>query len=200
VTAVFSNSAAVLVAALAAAGPVETIQSILAKPKVLCGRFDQSKQLVGLKKPVTSSGRFCVVADKGVLWRSLKPFPNTLKLTRDEIVEMRGERITQRLDARREPAVRVINNVLFALFAGDLGQLEKLFDIQGDVQEEKDWKVTLKAREPALAKAIGAIALDGSLYVRSITISEASGDITKIAFSAIQIGDGAMSAEEAALF
>jgi hypothetical protein len=152
-----------------------------------------------LKKPVTSNGRFCVVADKGVLWRSLQPFPNTLKLTRDEILEMRGERITQRLDARREPAVRMINNVLFALFAGDLAQLEKLFDIQGEVQE-KDWSVTLKAREPALAKAIGAIALEGGVYVKTITISEASGDITRIAFSAIQTGEGAMNAEEAALF
>jgi hypothetical protein len=199
VTANLSVWAAVLFAAFAGAGPAEKIQSILAKPKVLCGRFDQSKQLVGLKKPVTSNGRFCVVADKGVLWRSLQPFPNTLKLTRDEILEMRGERITQRLDARREPAVRIINNVLFALFAGDLAQLEKLFDIQGEVQE-KDWSITLKAREPALAKAIGAIALEGSVYVKTITISEASGDIAKIAFSAIQTGEGAMSAEEAALF
>jgi len=48
-----------------AAGPVAEIQLMLAKPKVLCGRFDQRKQLVGLKKPLTSNGRFCVVADKG---------------------------------------------------------------------------------------------------------------------------------------
>ena len=191
--------AAVLVTALAGASPAERIQSLLAKPKVLCGRFDQSKQLVGLKRPVTSNGRFCVVADKGVLWRSLQPFSNTLKLTRDEILEMRGERITQRLDARREPAVRMINNVLFALFAGDLAQLEKLFDIQGEVQE-KDWSVTLKPREPALARAIGVIALEGGVYVKTITISEASGDITRISFSAIQTGEGAISAEEAALF
>ena len=33
---------------LVAAAPVAKIQSMLAKPKVLCGRFDQSKQLVGL--------------------------------------------------------------------------------------------------------------------------------------------------------
>ena len=198
-TANFPAWAAVVVTALASSGPAERIPSILAKPKVLCGRFDQSKQLVGLKNPVTSNGRFCIVADKGVLWRSLQPFPNTLKLTRDEILEIRGERITQRLDARREPAVRMINNVLFALFAGDLAQLEKLFDIQGEVQE-KNWSITLKAREPALAKAIGAIALEGGVYVKSITISEASGDLTKIIFSAIQTGEGAISAEEAALF
>jgi outer membrane lipoprotein carrier protein LolA len=185
--------------ALLGAAPVARIQSILARSKVLCGRFDQSKQLVGLKKPVTSNGRFCVVVDKGVLWRSLQPFPTTLKLTRDQIIQMQGERVTLRLDAEREPAVQMIHNVLFALLAGDLAPLEKLFVIEGDVQE-KSWSVTLKAREPGLAKAIGGIALEGGGFVKSITISEANGDLTHIVFSAIQTGDGAMTADEAALF
>ena len=185
--------------ALSGAAPVAKIQTLLAKPKVLCGRFDQSKLLVGLKKPVNSNGRFCVVADKGVLWRTLQPFANTVKLTRDEIIQLRGERVALRLEAKQEPAVRMINSILFALLAGDLGQLEKLFDIEGAAQE-KSWSVTLKAREPGLAKAVGSIALDGGVYVHTIVINETSGDRTQIVFSAIQTGDGAMSADEAALF
>ena len=155
-----------------AAAPVAEIQSMLAKPKVLCGRFDQRKQLAGLKKPLASNGRFCVVADKGVLWRTLQPFPNTLRLTRDEIVQLQGERVAMRLDAKQEPAVRMINSVLFALLAGDLGQIEKLFEVDGAIHDNS-WSVTLKAREPALAKAISSIALDGGAYVKNITISEA---------------------------
>ena len=186
-------------AALVGAAPVARIQAILARPNVLCGRFDQSKQLVGLKKPVTSNGRFCVLADKGILWRSLQPFPATLKLTRDQIIQMHGERVTLRLDAEREPAVQMVHNVLFALLAGDLAPLEKLFVIEGDVHE-KSWKVTLKAREPGLAKVLGGIALEGGVFVKGITIREASGDLTEIVFSAIQTGAGAMTADEAALF
>lgn len=194
-----AGSMALISLPLLGAAPVATIQSMLAKPKVLCGHFDQSKQLVGLKKPVTSSGRFCVVADKGILWRTLQPFPNTLRLTRDEIVQLQGARVTMRLDAKTEPAVRMINSVLFALLAGDLGRLEELFEINGSVSDG-GWSVTLKAREPNLAKAVGAIALDGAVYVRNINISETSGDRTSILFSAIQTGDGAMSGDEAALF
>ena len=44
------------------AAPVAKIQAVLAKPQVLCGRFDQSKQLAGMKKHLLSSGRFCVAA------------------------------------------------------------------------------------------------------------------------------------------
>jgi hypothetical protein len=184
---------------LLGAAPVAQIQALLARPKVFCGRFDQSKQLVGLKKPLASNGRFCVVADKGVLWRTLQPFPNSLRLTRDEIVQLQGERVAFRLDASKEPTVRMINSVLFSLLAGDLSQLEKLFEIDGSV-ESKSWRVTLKAREPGLAKTIGSIALAGGGYVQQVTLSEASGDRTTITFTAIETGDAAMTADEAALF
>ena len=184
---------------LLGAAPVADIQAILAKPKVLCGRFDQTKQLAGLKNPLRSSGRFCVVADKGVLWRSLQPFANTLRLTRDEIVQWHGERVTLRLNAQQEPTLRLINSILFALLAGDLGQLEKHFDVDGVVREGT-WSVKLKARDSGVAKVIGAIALEGGAYVKNIAIDEANGDRTRINFSAIQTGDHAMSSDEAALF
>lgn len=192
-------AASVLPIAARAAAPVAKIQAMLAKPAVLCGRFDQSKQLAGMKKPLSSNGRFCVVAGKGVLWRTLQPFPNTLRLTRDEIVHYQGDRVAMRLDAKTEPTVRMINSVLFSLLAGDLGQLDSLFEVDGSA-DAASWQVALTARQPALAKAIGAIKLDGGAYVKNISINEASGDRTNIVFSAIQTGDAALTAEEAALF
>jgi len=184
---------------LLGAAPVAEIQAILARPKVLCGRFDQIKQLAGLKNPLRSNGRFCVVADKGVLWRSLQPFANTLRLTRDEIVQWQGERLAMRLNAKQEPTVRIINSLLFSVLAGDLGQLEKHFDVDGSISDGA-WSVKLKARDASVAKVIGAIALDGAAYVKNIAIDEANGDRTRIVFSALQTGAQAMTSEEAALF
>jgi len=181
-----------------AAAPIAKIQAMLAKPDQLCGTFSQTKQLAGMKKPLASSGRFCVVAGKGVLWRTLKPFPNTLRLKRDEIVHLQGERVAMRLDASQEPTVRMINGVLFSLLAGDLGQLDSLFEVDGSATNDS-WKVSLKARNAALARAVGAIALDGGAYVRSIHMAEESGDRTDIVFSDIKTGAGAMLPEEAAL-
>ena len=189
---------AVLLGASAhAAAPVAKIQAMLAKPEQLCGRFEQSKQLAGMKKPLASSGRFCVVAGKGVLWRTLKPFPNTLRLSRDEIVQLQGDRVAMRMEASREPTVRMINGVLFSLLSGDLGQLDTLFDVDGTAGDGA-WKVALKARNPALARAIGAISLEGGAYVRTIHMVEDSGDRTDIVFSDIRTGPGAFLPEEAA--
>jgi len=189
--------AALLGASAQAAAPVAKIQAMLAKPEQLCGRFEQNKQLAGMKKPLASSGRFCVVAGKGVLWRTLKPFPNTLRLSRDEIVQLQGERVAMRMEASREPTVRMINGVLFSLLSGDLGQLDSLFEVDGTAADGA-WKVTLKARNPALARAIGTLALEGGAYVRTIHMVEDSGDRTDIVFSDIRTGPGAVLPEEAA--
>jgi outer membrane lipoprotein-sorting protein len=188
---------AISAAAAQAAAPVAKIQSMLAKPEQLCGRFEQSKQLAGMKKPLASSGRFCVVAGRGILWRTLKPFPGTLRVTRDEIVNYQGERVANRLTATQEPTVRMINGVLFSLLAGDFSQLESLFEVEGTADAR--WKVVLKARSAALAKAIGTIALDGDAYVRNIRILEASGDQTDIVLSDIKTGPAAVTPEEAGL-
>jgi hypothetical protein len=179
--------------------PVAAIQAMLAKPAQLCGRFEQTKQLAGMKKPLASSGRFCVVAGKGVLWRTLKPFVSTLRVSRDEIVQLQGERVAMRLAASQEPTVRMINGVLFSLLGGDLGQLDTLFEVDGQVNG-KSWSVSLKARNPALARAIGAISLDGDAYVRKLHMVEQGGDRTDIAFSDIKTGPEAVLPEEAALF
>ena len=184
---------------LLGAAPIAEIHAILAKPKILCGRFDQTKQLAGLKNPLRSNGRFCVVTEKGVLWRSLRPFANTLRLTREEIVQWQGERVAMRLNAKQEPTVRIINSLMFSILAGDLVQLEKYFDVEG-VAADGAWSVKLKARDAGVAKVIGTIALDGGAYVRNIAIAEASGDRTQIVFSAIQTGEQSMTSEEAALF
>ncbi|HEY5799672.1 MAG TPA: outer membrane lipoprotein carrier protein LolA [Burkholderiaceae bacterium] len=192
---------ALLLAAAAhaqAAAPVAKIQAMLAKPPVLCGVFEQTKHLAGMKKPLLASGRFCVVAGKGVVWRTLKPFANTLRLTRDEIVHFQGERVAMRLQASQEPTVRVINSVLFSLLSGDLSQLDKLFETDGTA-DASSWRVSLRAREPALAKAVGAIELDGAAYVKTIELNEASGDRTRIVFSNIKTGKDALQPEEAAL-
>lgn len=186
-------------AAAYAAAPVAQIQAALTRPDIMCGRFDQNKLLVGIKKPLASNGRFCVVKDKGVLWRTLQPFPAALRLTRDEIVQMQGDRVAMRLDAKQEPVVKMINSVLFSLLSGDLSQLDQLFDMDGSIQG-KQWKVALKARSPALAKAIGELTLEGNEYVRKVIIAEAGGDHTEILFSDIHTGAQALNAEDGAAF
>jgi hypothetical protein len=78
-------------------------------------------------------------------------------------------------------------------------QLETLFEVDGTADAKSGWRVA-EGAQPGLAKAIGAISLEGGAYVNSIHMNEASGDKTDIVFSDIKSGDAAMQPEEAALF
>lgn len=182
-----------------AASEIDKIQPLLAKPDIVCGQFQQAKALLGLKKPVKSSGRFCVVPGKGVLWRTVQPFPSELKLAREEIVESQGGQVVKRLSAQQEPAIRMINSLLFSLLAGDLRQLDALFELKATTSGH-DWQAQLAPRDANLKRVIAAVSLSGADTVKHIAIAEASGDRTDIEFSATSLGRAAFQGDEAKQF
>ena len=178
---------------------LEKIKDAIAKPEILCGQFNQKKVLAGLKSALNSNGRFCVHTSKGIVWQTLKPFPNTVRLTKNEITQWHGDKVTKRMDAKSEPTIQMINNVLFSLISGDFSQLEKIFHADSRIKAGK-WQVALKAHDPGLRKAIGHISLDGDAYVRNISIHEANGDKMHIVFSGIQVGEAAKRSGETSFY
>jgi len=133
-----------------------------------------------------------------VWWRTLAPFPQVLKLTRREIVHEQSGKIRFQLSAAREPAVKAINQVLFALFAGDFAALEQSFAAVGKVEGER-WQVTLTSKEPALAQLFKEIRLEGGHTVQKVELFESNGDRTEIRFRELKV-NGALNADEGRLF
>lgn len=178
-----------------ASGLVRDVRERLVQPEWLRGEFEQSKQVSGFKKPLLSQGDFVVARGRGVLWRTQRPFASELKLTRDQIRITQGGDTTLRLDAAREPAMRAINGVMFALLEGDVAALSEHFELQGSTQG-RTWSLVLTPRVAALQALLQRIELDGDSYVRRITILEASGDRSVINLSKLR-GD---AVAEAGLF
>lgn len=179
------------------------IQATVARPDTMCGDFDQQKSLVGLKRPVQSSGRFCVLKERGVLWNTLKPFTSTLRLSRAEIVESQGARVTSRLTASDEPTVAVISDLLFSVLGGDFGRLRSSFSIEASIEaslEASTWRAKLTPRDAGMKRVIGTIELGGGEFVRQLIITEASGDRTIIAFTGFAAGLAALRPEELRAF
>lgn len=172
------------------------IQKMVARPPVMCGEFDQQKTLVGLKRPVRSTGRFCALTEKGVLWNTLTPFASTLRLSREEIVQSQGDRVTSRLSAREEPTVGVISELLFSVLAGDFDRLRAGFKLEATALPTT-WHAKLVPKESGMKRVISAIELNGSDFVRQITMIEASGDRTVISFANIATGPTALQPDEA---
>jgi len=186
--------------AWAATDLAAAIKQRLVEAPVLRGEFEQSKQVQGFAKPLVSRGSFVVARERGVLWLTKTPFASQLRLTRDEIVATQNGAVAFRLDAGKEPAVRVINGLMFSLLNGDLGGLAELFKLDGTADAGKGWQLSLTPRQSALARLMSSIELSGDSYVRSIRIDEANGDRTVIRFSGQSSEPTKLSAEEAGRF
>ncbi|MCD2338795.1 outer membrane lipoprotein carrier protein LolA [Ideonella azotifigens] len=177
---------------------VRELQSRLTQPAWLHGEFEQVKEVPGFKKPLVSRGDFVVARSKGVLWRTRQPFASELRLTRDQVRASQSGVTSFQLDASREPALRTINALMFALLNGEMAGLAELFTLQAQLQP-KTWQLSLTPRQPALQQFLQRIELEGDAFVRRLVILETSGDRSTIAFSNLR-ADAAPGAGEAGLF
>lgn len=183
----------------AKASDLQRIQQLVSRPDTLCGSFSQHKRLTGVSRPIASTGRFCVNQRKGILWRNIKPFASTMRLTRNEIVQYRNGSVASRTSASREPIVKVINGLMFSLISGNFSQLQQYFHISSHVAGNR-WNASLSSRNPSVGKVIKRINLSGDNYIRHVTLQEQSGDVTSITFSGMQTGRAAVRPEEARIF
>jgi hypothetical protein len=182
-----------------AADLASDVRERLSQPEVLRGEFEQAKTVQGFAKPLVSKGDFLVARGKGVLWRTREPFASELRLTRNEIQATQGGAVSFKLDAGKEPAVRLINSLMFALLNGDVSQLSELFSLSGSTQG-RSWTLQLAPKQAGLAQLLKHVELQGDGLVRRVLIDEANGDKTVIRFLNPRSEPASLSAAEAARF
>lgn len=184
-----------------AADDLAMVQQRVAQVEVLRGRFEQEKHITGFKNPLRSQGRFVVSRQQGVIWTTDKPFPSEVVITRDRILSRQRDG-SQRVevDGREQPALRSVNAMMFALVSGDVGALSARFETQVQALPDNGWRLSLKPRSAALAKAFARIVLNGDRYVREVRIEEANGDSTQLRFSELKDAPATLSADEARRF
>ncbi|MDR3055420.1 MAG: outer membrane lipoprotein carrier protein LolA [Zoogloeaceae bacterium] len=159
------------------------VEKRLTLQPVIRGEFVQTRALARIKKPLVSTGRFLVAQNYGVIWENVSPITQTTRLTRNEITQTDGNTTLMKLNAEKEPAVRLINGILFSVFSGDVAALSRVFDYSGKV-EGKSWKLTFTPRDKNLARLIQALRLEGGRDVSRVELESAAGDVTRIEFKA----------------
>lgn len=190
--------AAASLSAQAADDLLKAVRSRLADAPVVRGEFVQLRELSGVKKPLRAEGDFVVVRGRGVIWRTVKPFPQTLRVTATEILQRDGESTLMRLSADKEPVVATLGRTLSGLFAGDLEQLTRFFNAEGSVDGPR-WQLKLVPRDAAVARLVGEIHLDGARTVEHVQLAAPSGDSTRIEMRKVTTAE-APTAAEGALF
>lgn len=168
----------------------DQLEARLSKAAVQEGTFEQSKQVKGFKRPIRSNGTYRVTRGQGVQWNTLAPFPSELQVSASEISSKQNGKEVFKLDAKAEPTVRIITQLLFSVLSGELRELEAHFTATGTIGP-REWSVELVPLRDALKKVFVLISIKGDASVRSVHLLEASGDATLIQLTPAPVDGGA---------
>lgn len=163
--------------------PADALLARLHQPAVLRGNFVQSRQITGFRRPVESSGDFVVARGEGLLWHTQKPFESLLSVSRERLRVTNGKGGTETtLDAKREPMLRALNDILQSVVIADIPALRTRFDLTIKLVGATDWEMALLPKDATLRSRFSTIVLAGGAHVQSARLVEASGDITTVRF------------------
>lgn len=189
-----------LPAAAADEALIAGLRERLADAPVLRGDFEQHKSVAGFRKPLVSRGDFVVARARGVLWNTRMPFASSLAVTRERLLSRRADgEVDAVIEAGKEPGLRAINEILFAVLAADLDVLQTRFKIDGALLDATAWRLVLLPPDAMAARWLTRVELEGDRHVQRVRLEDAQGDVTEIRFGAQREAQELSPAEAAAL-
>jgi len=149
--------------------------SNLAAHKLARGKFEQEKKINKLNRSLKSSGNFLIAAELGMVWDTVKPFPSTLVLGSDYLIQSRpgGQRTV--LNAKGNEIFTGMAEVMSAVFSGNSRGLLENFDVYYSGGASA-WELGLSPRNGAISSFAQKIIMKGGADIKSILIYEQNGD------------------------
>ena len=147
----------------------------LAEHPIVKGNFEQEKLLSRLKRSLKSSGNFIIAVELGMVWDTLKPFPSTMALGKDYLVQSRPGGQKTVLSAEGNETFIRLAEVISSVFSGNTQRLLDNFEVyySGSVS---GWELGLLPRDRAIASFAVRITMKGDTAIRHILINEQNGD------------------------
>lgn len=163
------------------------IQQRLLKSNMLRATFDQEKNLRALSRPLVSYGKLLFLADKGVLWQVMEPYPAIVLMKPDAIIEWNGEGEMRRADTASNPVFRALSEIILSILSGDTQLIGQYFEFS-PAEADVGWQLVLRPKSEELAAAVSSVQIFGDRFVEKVQINETKGDTTKLQFSEFSVG------------
>jgi hypothetical protein len=153
--------------------------SRLAEHLVVRGNFEQEKTLSRLDRTLKSSGNFIIAVGLGMVWDTVKPFPSTLTLGKDYIIQSRSGGQKTVLNAQGNETFLRMAEIISAIFSGNSRGLMDNFNVYysgGAGGINAPWELGLIPQDTTIGAFAEKIIMKGSTTIRSIQIYERNGD------------------------
>jgi len=148
----------------------------LAQNPIIKGNFVQERYMSRLNRSLISSGNFIIAAEQGMVWETLRPFPSTMILGNDFIIQSRPDGRKSVLGAQGNETFTQLSGVISSIFSGQSQRLLENFEVYflGSVS---NWNMGLLPRSSVVASFVMKITMSGDSAIRSIRIFEQNGDV-----------------------
>ncbi len=161
---------------------MDSVFSSLTESPVTSGDFTLEKSAAKLKKPLKSSGTF-VFCDEGVIWKTLKPFPSTMAVTKTSLIQIKSDGTKTVTDASSNEVFKSVAQTLSSIFSGKRESLEECFNVTSFDADSSSWTMKLIPKDRTIAAALNLIELGGNIKTKkasldSIKIFQSQTDIT----------------------
>ena len=146
---------------------LETVCECLAARPNTTGDFAQTKSLQTNGRKLKSSGKF-IISTLGILWKTEKPFPSSLILTNDAMVQISANGSKSVMNGKDNQIFSNISGTLSSVFSGNVSELKKNFNCDF-ADNNGSWKLTLTPKDSTIAAVMNTLVLSGKCDVNSGT-------------------------------
>lgn len=134
-------------------------ESLAARPNTT-GDFTQTKTLQTNGRKLKSSGKF-IFSTEGIVWRTEKPFPSSLILTKDTMTMISANGTKSVMDGKDNQIFANISETLSSVFSGNAEQLKKNFKCDFSEADANGWKLVLTPKDSTIASVMSTLTLSG---------------------------------------
>ena len=181
---------------LVSATPASAQTVKLADGQILRGQFEQKRYLSGLANSVRSSGTFTLVAGRGLIWTTTKPFPTTTVMTEAGLVQDVKGKETVRLAASRLPIMSKLYTMFGAALTGNWEAMQSAFALTRQ-QKGQAWSIRLDSLRPDDPNLpIKAINARGQKLLDEVEVVKPNDDRDVLSFFNQKLESAPLTAEE----
>lgn len=165
---------------------LEDVCNSLASNPNTTGDFTQTKTIITNNRKLVSSGNF-IISNIGIMWKTLKPFPSTLILTEEKMIQISASGNTSVMNGADNQIFANISETLSSVFSGNVTKLLKNFECDFSTNENGFWQVKLSPKDSSIASVIKTITLSGyyknQATLDSLLMTESSNNTILYEFS-----------------
>ncbi len=167
---------------------LEAVCASLALKKNTTGDFVQIKTIQTNGRKLKSSGKY-IICPEGILWKTEKPIPSSLILTKDKMAQIAANGKKSVMDGKDNQIFSNISEILSSVFSGDAAALRKNFNCKFEIKNDGEWSINLEPKDSTIASVMKNLVLSGicrnekDAEMKSLLISEASGNTISYEFT-----------------